>query len=53
VWSDALGSGRHVAQWNGRDRSGNLLAPGIYLLRLRVEADRGIDTRQVVLSIAY
>ncbi len=53
VWAEALSSGRHVVRWDGRDGGGALVEPGVYLLRLRVEADRGIDTRQVVLSVAY
>lgn len=29
-------SGAHAIQWNGRDRSGNSVANGVYLVRLRV-----------------
>ena len=48
-----LASGRFSAQWDGRDASGNLLPPGLYLLRLSVDADQGEDTRQALLSIVY
>ena len=37
-------AGRHVAEWNGRNRRGQLVAPGVYVLLLHVEADRGTNT---------
>jgi flagellar hook assembly protein FlgD len=48
-----MASGRFSAQWDGRDSSGKLLPPGLYLLRLSVEADKGEDARQAILSIVY
>jgi hypothetical protein len=53
VLSDQMASGRFSAQWDGRDSSGKLLPPGLYLLRLSVEADKGEDARQAILSIVY
>ncbi len=53
VLSDRLASGRFSAEWDGRDESGGLLPPGLYVLRLSVEADRGEDTRQALISIVY
>ena len=46
-------SGRHVAEWNGRNSRGLLVAPGVYVLLLRVEADRGTNTEQAILSVVY
>ena len=34
-------SGQFAAEWDGRDRMGALLAPGLYVLRLEVETDGG------------
>jgi predicted outer membrane repeat protein len=42
-----LASGTHGVAWDGRDAEGRPLAPGIYFLRL--EADRAVATRKVVL----
>ena len=53
VWSKALSSGRHVAEWNGRNSRGLLVAPGVYVLSLRVEADKGTNTEQAILSVVY
>ena len=53
VLDEQTASGRFSAQWDGRDGRGNLLPPGLYLLRLSVEADKGEDARQAILSIVY
>jgi hypothetical protein len=53
VLDEQTASGRFSAQWDGRDRRGNLLPPGLYLLRLSVEADKGEDARQAIISIVY
>lgn len=34
-------AGRHRITWDGRDDAGRLVVPGIYLLRVRVQADMG------------
>ena len=36
-------SGRFSATWEGVDDAGNLLAPGLYLLRLEVDSDKARD----------
>ncbi len=49
----AAASGRFTAQWDGRDNAGKIVAPGLYLLRLSVDADKGEEIRQAVISVAY
>ena len=46
-------SGRVPLTWNGEDGAGNLLAPGVYLLRLSVDADGDTDTLIRLVSVAY
>ena len=53
VYRGVADSGRFFADWDGRDESGELLPPGLYLLRLEVETDEGIDTRNQIISLAY
>lgn len=46
-------SGRFAVAWDGRDDSGLLLPPGIYLLRLAVETDKGRERVSRVVSLVY
>ena len=48
-----LASGPHRAEWDGRDGRGQLLPPGIYLLRLRVDTDDGEFSVERLVSLAY
>jgi hypothetical protein len=41
------GAGDHPARWDGRDSSGNLVAPGVYFIRCGTA--RGADVKRVVL----
>ncbi|MCK4546438.1 MAG: metallophosphoesterase [Candidatus Eisenbacteria sp.] len=41
-------AGRHSAQWDGRDRYGNPVAPGVYLARLSMGGK--VRTRKIVLA---
>jgi hypothetical protein len=43
---DALPAGRHTVAWEGRDRSGRLVASGVYFLRLEA-AGRAITRKMV------
>jgi hypothetical protein len=47
VWQGDAAPGEHELQWNGRDRSGRLVAAGVYLVRARQGAD--VATKRVVL----
>ena len=53
VFRGAAGSGRFRAEWDGRDAGGRLLGPGIYILRIEVESDLGIRSRERVVSLVY
>ena len=48
-----LGSGGYSQVWDGRDESGNLVAPGIYLLRLTTKADAAGSDQVRIISVAY
>ncbi len=46
-------SGRSTVIWDGLDGDGRLLSPGLYVLRLEVQADSGVHTYERAVSIAY
>jgi hypothetical protein len=45
-------SGEFVHQWEGRDRSGKLVPPGIYLYELSVQAEQE-ETKMGTFAVAY
>jgi len=47
--------GRQQFAWDGRDDSGNLVAPGLYLCQIEVEADSDIggQKRTHLIAVAY
>ena len=49
----AHSSGRFAVAWDGRDDSGSMLPPGVYLLRLEVETDKGRDRVSRIVSLVY
>ncbi|MYC72755.1 MAG: hypothetical protein F4X17_18810 [Gemmatimonadetes bacterium] len=51
--SDWTSSGRYVGAWDGRDERGEQVPPGLYILRVSVETDKGPAFRQAVVSLAY
>ena len=53
VVEEVSASGRFSALWDGRDASGRAMVPGLYIVRLSVEADNGSDVRQHVVSLVY
>jgi hypothetical protein len=53
VVEEASASGRFSGLWDGRDGSGRAMVPGLYIVRLSVEADKGADVRQRVVSLVY
>ncbi len=56
VWQaqpEAQAAGRHTAHWDGRDGAGQLVGPGIYLVRVEVETDKGSEIRLQPVAVAY
>ena len=56
VWSGSpgrLGGGSHTLSWDGRDAVNQLVAPGVYLLRVEVETDAGREARVRPVAVAY
>ena len=49
----AMGSGRFPAAWDGTDEGNGLVPPGLYLLRLEVETDRGSETALATVPVVY
>ena len=46
-------SGIYQHTWDGRDDEGALLRPGIYVYRIRVRADAGVQVRMGTVSVVY
>jgi hypothetical protein len=57
VWQESrMSFGDQAFFWDGRDNNGNLVAPGIYLCRVEVDADSGQASRladQRSIAVAY
>ena len=53
LWDErAVAAGRKRLAWDGRDDSGRLVAPGHYLLRVEIAADRG-DVWTGLVGVVY
>ncbi len=48
---ETIGTHRHA--WDGRDDSGRLLTPGLYIYELRVDSDREIERRHGVIGVVH
>ena len=48
-----LSSGGYSQQWDGRDDAGQMVPPGLYLLRISTEADDVGKARTRLISVAY
>ena len=46
-------AGRHAVLWDGRDQSGRLVGPGLYLVRVAVETDRQREERMACVAVVY
>ena len=52
LWDGQAAAGRKRLTWDGRDESGRLVAPGHYLLRVEIDADRG-DVWTGLVGVVY
>ena len=52
LWDGPAAAGRKHLAWDGRDASGRLVAPGHYLLRVEIDADRG-DVWTGLVGVVY
>ena len=48
-----LNKGFYAEQWDGRDDQGVLVPPGIYLLHIKVDADKEAVAQFRAVSVAY
>jgi len=54
IGASGLGKvGTQEFRWNGRDPSGALVPPGMYLCRISVEADQGDSELMRIINVAY
>ena len=53
VGAGRAASGLHRTSWDGRDRQGTPLPPGLYLLELAVTSDNGEERARRLVSLAY
>ena len=53
VLTDQAVSGPYAPAWNGEDEAGQLVPPGLYLIRVKVDVDEGTIIRVQPLAVAY
>ncbi|MFH1007595.1 MAG: hypothetical protein V1800_08850 [Candidatus Latescibacterota bacterium] len=46
-------SGNYETSWDGRDETGELVSPGLYLCRIEVDGDEGNKAISKVISVVY
>jgi flagellar hook assembly protein FlgD len=46
-------NGPQVILWDGRDEGGELVPPGVYLVRLSIDTDTGTEERSLAVGVAY
>lgn len=50
---DSAVAGPYAVAWDGRNDSGHVVAPGIYLVRVEIEVDGGLFSQIAHLGVAY
>ncbi|MBI4530576.1 MAG: hypothetical protein HY709_03550, partial [Candidatus Latescibacteria bacterium] len=53
LFDGPLNVGLHEVTWDGRDRRGMLVAPGVYICRGSVEAETATFSRVKTISVVY
>ena len=56
VWQLQPGSqssGSYTVEWDGRDGAGSLAPPGIYVVQVEAETDKGTESRVRSFAVVY
>ena len=53
LYSDLDISGRYQRIWDGADDNGQMVSPGVYLVRVEVATDRGKESKTAVVPLVY
>ena len=53
IYSDLDIGGRYQRVWDGVDDNGQMLPPGVYLVRVEVAADKGKESKTAVVPLVY
>ena len=53
IYTGLDSSRRYQRTWDGTNNSGDRVAPGIYLVRVEIDTDAGIESRTAVVSLVY
>ena len=53
IYRGTAASGSFAVTWDGRDAQANLVPPGLYILRLEVKSDGGVESEERVVSLVY
>ena len=53
LYSGPRSAGRHAVTWDGNDASGHIVDPGLYLMRIVVDADEGSHERIRPVAVVY
>ena len=53
LYSDLDISGRYQRVWDGADDNGQMVSPGVYLVRVEVAADTGKESKTAVVPLVY
>ena len=53
LYTDEIRSGRYVVAWNGRDESGRMVPPGLYVFKVKLKADEKKDEALGTVVVAY
>lgn len=51
--SERAESGVYSVTWDGEDEEGNLVPPGVYIVRVQIDTDSGVESRAKTVSVVY
>lgn len=53
IYSDLDVSGKYQRVWGGADDNGQMLSPGVYLVRVEVATDTGTESKTAIVPLVY